>query len=138
MFPQECSYIYPQPSASGKYNYIPSGNISIFTLRSQLCIFHIYNFQWVYIYGFPAEQGTYADMYPWVHIEPFKNDKYDIHNQLLRKICICSLRNVVIFTLSLRLRVNITTFLRGTYTYLPFGASYVYSILLGVGGVEVC
>ena len=46
-------------------------------------------------------------MYPWEHIEPFKNDKYDIHNYLLRKILICSLRNVVIFTLSLRLRSNL-------------------------------
>ena len=36
-------------------------------------------FSGLHIYGFPAEQGTYADMYPWVHIEPFKNDKYDIH-----------------------------------------------------------
>ena len=60
--------------------------------------------------------------------KPFKNDKYDIHNYLLRKILICSLRNVVMFTLSLRLWVNITTFLWGTYQYLPFGAGYVYSI----------
>ena len=26
MLPQECSYIYTQPLALGKYNYIPSGN----------------------------------------------------------------------------------------------------------------
>ena len=76
-------------------------------------------------------------MYPWVHIKPFKNDKYDIHNYLLRKILICSLRNVVIFTLSLRLRENITTFLRGTYQYLPFGASYVYSIFIIFSGLYV-
>ena len=54
MFPQECSHIYPQPSALGKYNYIPSGNIYIFTLWN--------------IHMFPAQQGTYGDMYSWVYI----------------------------------------------------------------------
>ena len=46
-------------------------------------------------------------------------------------------RNVVIFTLSLRLQVNITTFLRGTYTYLPFGAGYVYTIFIIFSGIHI-
>ena len=50
MFPQECCYIFPRPSASWKYNNIPSGNIYIYTLQSMIHIYYIYiyiNLRWI-------------------------------------------------------------------------------------------
>ena len=75
-----------------------SGNICIYSLLS-----------WV----------VYTNMFPWELYDPSKMICILYLSCSAGYICICSLRNVVIFSLGLRPRENITTFLRGTYTYIP-------------------
>ena len=71
---------------------------------------------------------VYIDMYPWELYDPLKMICILYLSCSAGYICICSLRNVAIFSLGLRPRENIATFLRGTYTYIPCRAWYIYTI----------
>ena len=73
---------------------------------------------------------VYTNMFPWELYDPSKMICILYLSCSAGYICICSLRNVVIFSLGLRPRENITTFLRGTYTYIPCGAWYIYTIYI--------
>ena len=91
------------------HQHIFSGNICIHSLLS-----------WV----------VYTNMFPWELYDPSKIICILYLSCSAGYICICSLRNVAIFSLGLRPRENIATFLRGTYTYIPCRAWYIYTILI--------